>query len=42
MTLQPGEPNRLYYGNPDMPWIDASVFRKAKREKDQFQGDLDL
>lgn len=27
---------------PHMPWVDASVFKKAKREKTEKQGDLDL
>jgi site-specific DNA-methyltransferase (adenine-specific) len=27
---------------PHMPWIDPSVFKKAKREKTQMQDDLDL
>jgi len=27
---------------PHMPWIDPSVFRKARREKTESQGDLDL
>jgi len=27
---------------PHLPWIDSSIFRKAKREKSDKQGDLDL
>ena len=27
---------------PHMPWVDPSVFKKAKREKTEHQGDLDL
>lgn len=27
---------------PHMPWIDESVFKRAKREKTEFQKDLDL
>jgi site-specific DNA-methyltransferase (adenine-specific) len=27
---------------PHMPWIDASVFKKAKREQTSKQSELDL
>jgi site-specific DNA-methyltransferase (adenine-specific) len=27
---------------PHMPWIDPSVFKKAKRERTERQGDLEL
>ena len=27
---------------PHMPWVDPSVFRKAKRESTAKQGDLEL
>ena len=27
---------------PHMPWVDPSVFKKAKREKTEHQGNLEI